>query len=42
VPHQAIFTGAHAADLPVFSSPAIESHLHEIPGTARPPYTRRM
>mmetsp|Transcript_10120 Transcript_10120/g.24916 ORF Transcript_10120/g.24916 Transcript_10120/m.24916 type:complete len:995 (-) Transcript_10120:135-3119(-) len=32
VPHKAIFV--NASHLPVFSSPAIESHLHRIPGLA--------
>ena len=35
MPHRAIFTGESAADLPVFSSPAIEAHLHQIPGLSR-------
>jgi hypothetical protein len=30
VPHEAIFP--NASHLPVFSSPAIEAHLHRIPG----------
>ena len=31
VSHAAIFPVASAAHLPVFSSPAIEAHLHRIP-----------
>jgi len=34
VPHSAIF-GKNRAALPVFSSPAIEAHLHKIPGLSR-------
>ena len=33
VPHAAIFP--NASDLPVFSSPAIEAHLHRIPGLSK-------
>jgi hypothetical protein len=33
VPHSAIFP--NKSHLPVFSSPAIESHLHRIPGLSR-------